>query len=104
MFWFLRGISNLTHEATFSGDIDKTKLVGSESTTTSQFRKEIAEIPNVTILKCTECGNTFKTDNAKEGEIVACPICEAAYTVQVKNGTTKIVTFIYEKEEDLGEL
>lgn len=55
-------------------------------------------------FRCTECGNTFKTDNVKEGEIVVCPICEADYIVKVKNGITKIETFIYEKEEDLGEL
>jgi len=55
-------------------------------------------------FKCTECGNTFKTDNVKENEIVACPICEADYRVRVKDGIAKVETFIYEKEDDLGEL
>jgi DNA-directed RNA polymerase subunit RPC12/RpoP len=55
-------------------------------------------------FKCTECGNTFKTDSYKEGEIVACPICEADYRIVTKDGKIKIDTFIYEKEEDLGEL
>ena len=55
------------------------------------------------ILKCTDCGNTFKADQAKEGEIVVCPICEAKYQVQIKDGKVKLKEFMYEKE-DLGEL
>lgn len=55
------------------------------------------------ILKCSECGNTFKMDRVKEGEIVACPVCEANYEVQIKDGRVKLNAFIYEKE-DIGEL
>lgn len=55
------------------------------------------------ILKCTECGNTFKKDNFKDGDIVTCPVCEAEYRVQIKDGKVKLEQFIYEKE-DLGEL
>jgi DNA-directed RNA polymerase subunit RPC12/RpoP len=55
------------------------------------------------ILKCSECGNTFKIDCAKEGEQVACPVCEADYEIQIKDGRPKLNLFIYETE-DLGEL
>lgn len=55
------------------------------------------------ILKCSECGNTFKTDAVKGGEIVTCPICEANYEVHIKEGRIKLEMFIYGKE-DLGEL
>ena len=57
------------------------------------------------ILKCVECGNTFKKDeyDLKKGDIVACPICEADYTIIVKDGKIRLEDYVYETN-DQGEL
>jgi len=55
------------------------------------------------ILKCVDCGNTFKADAVKDGNIVTCPVCDAEYTVIVKDGNVQLKDFIYENEDN-GEL
>ena len=55
------------------------------------------------ILKCVDCGNTFKADAVKDGNIVTCPVCDAEYTVIIKDGNVQLKDFIYENEDN-GEL
>ena len=52
------------------------------------------------ILKCLDCGNTFKTESAMDGELVTCPICEAEYKVAVENGKIRLQEFIYEDNDE----
>ena len=54
------------------------------------------------ILKCVNCGNTFRIDAVTDGEIVTCPICDAEYTVVVKDGKVQLKEFVCESED--GEL
>jgi DNA-directed RNA polymerase subunit RPC12/RpoP len=51
------------------------------------------------ILKCSECGNTFQRDGLKDGEVVACPICDAGYKVSILEGKVKLEDFVYENED-----
>jgi DNA-directed RNA polymerase subunit RPC12/RpoP len=55
------------------------------------------------IVKCLECGNTFKIEKLIENELVRCPVCEADYKTLIVDGKVKLKEFIYENE-DFGEL
>jgi DNA-directed RNA polymerase subunit RPC12/RpoP len=54
------------------------------------------------IVKCSECGNTFKIDKVNDDEIIRCPVCEADYKVLVKEGKVQVTEFIYENEDPGG--
>jgi lysine biosynthesis protein LysW len=55
------------------------------------------------IVKCPDCGNTFKIEKCSGNDVVACPVCEADYKLVVVDGKPKLQEFVYESE-DLGEL
>jgi lysine biosynthesis protein LysW len=57
----------------------------------------------VMILKCVDCGNTFRIEAVADDEIVTCPICKADYEVIIKDGKAHLKEFVYEGE-DFGEL
>lgn len=55
------------------------------------------------VLRCSDCGNTFKIDRLKDDDLVACPVCEAEYKVLLKDVKVTLEEFVYENE-DSGEL
>jgi Zn finger protein HypA/HybF involved in hydrogenase expression len=86
-------------EETFSGDTERTSLIGLETTITLRCKGGIVRI----ILKCTDCGNTFQKERVVDGEVVTCPVCDANYHAVIKGGKMRLEDFIFE-EKDLGEL
>jgi DNA-directed RNA polymerase subunit RPC12/RpoP len=55
------------------------------------------------ILKCTNCGNTFRTETVVQGKLVTCPICEAEYTLLVGEGKIRLKEFIFENDESADD-
>jgi lysine biosynthesis protein LysW len=55
------------------------------------------------ILKCINCGNTFKTENVEQGKLVTCPICEAEYTLLVGEGKIRLKELIFENDESVDD-
>ena len=55
------------------------------------------------ILRCVNCGNTFRIYAVADDEIATCPICDADYKVVIKDGKVQLKEFIYE-DGDFGEL
>ncbi len=55
------------------------------------------------IIKCTQCGNTFTREVPIDQDIITCPICEAEYIAQIKQGKLKLKEYVFE-ENDLGQL
>ncbi len=51
------------------------------------------------ILKCINCGNTFKAENVAQGELISCPICEAGYKIIIEKGKITLKESIYENDE-----
>ncbi|HII85216.1 TPA: lysine biosynthesis protein LysW [Candidatus Bathyarchaeota archaeon] len=55
------------------------------------------------IVRCSECGNSFSVAVPVEGDIVACPVCEADYEAFVRDGQVRLRAYVYEGV-DPGEL
>jgi len=55
------------------------------------------------ILRCVNCGNTFRIYAVADDEIATCPICDADYKAVFKDGKVNWKEFVYEGV-DFGEL
>ena len=55
------------------------------------------------IVKCCESGNNFSVVVPVEGDVVACPVCEADYRSVVRGGQVRLEAFVCE-DVDPGEL
>jgi DNA-directed RNA polymerase subunit RPC12/RpoP len=57
------------------------------------------------IIKCTECGNTFKKDSVAKDEVVTCPICEAQYkAVATTDNRLRFEDFVLDESDSDDEL